>query len=326
MDSYERVNKCPMGAAALATTSFNVDRFKVAELLGFEGLVENSMDAVSARDFAIEVLAGVAVLMADLSRLCEELILWSTAEFGFVDIPDEYASTSSVMPHKKNPVVAELIRAKTGTVYGDLVAALTILKALPMSYNLDLQELTPHLWEACRNASSSLSMAIGMLGSAKFNVERFKEVLSKSQVGATELANLLARELNVPFRRAHKAVGALVRYAEFKGSMLKDLPLSEVKEVLSNALSLPIGLSDEALAKALNPALNVNLYRVTGGPAPIEVKRMLGQRVKRLDDLSAMVKSKRSRIDASLVKLKSLISSMTSRFPPKPAGGGRVEG
>jgi len=311
MDSYRRVNRCPMGAAALATTSFKLDRFRVAELLGFEGLIENSMDAVSARDFAVEVLAGMAVLMTDLSRLCEELILWSTAEFGFVDIPDEYASTSSIMPHKKNPVVAELIRAKAGTVYGSLMAALSILKALPMSYNLDLQELTPHLWEACRNTSSSVSMAVGMLKSIRFNVKRLREVLNRSQVEATELANLLVRSLGIPFRQAHKAVGSLVRYAESKSTLIKDLPLNEVKDVLSRELNRPVKLDDE-LVKVLNPEFNLDLYRVTGGPAPVEVRRMLDQRVRVLSDLSATVKSKRSHISDSLAKLKSLVNSLTS--------------
>ncbi|MEM2936176.1 MAG: argininosuccinate lyase, partial [Candidatus Bathyarchaeia archaeon] len=148
MDAYSRVNLSPMGAGALATTSFKIDRKLVAELLGFDGLLENSVDAVSTRDFVVEVLADLALIMTDLSRFSEEVVLWSASEFSAVELPDEYVSTSSIMPQKRNPVVAELIRAKTAHVYGDLMAVLTILKALPLSYNFDLQEVTPHLWSA----------------------------------------------------------------------------------------------------------------------------------------------------------------------------------
>ncbi|MCX8191192.1 MAG: argininosuccinate lyase, partial [Nitrososphaerales archaeon] len=138
-DAYNRVNISPMGSAALATTNLKIDRELTASLLGFEGLVVNSIDAVSTRDFAVEVISDLSLLMTDLSRMAEELILWSTYEFGIVEIPDEYASTSSIMPQKKNAVVAEMIRSKTSTIYGDLIASLSILNSLPYSYNLDLQ-------------------------------------------------------------------------------------------------------------------------------------------------------------------------------------------
>ena len=144
-DAYARVNLSPLGAAAFASTGFKIDRFRTCQLLGFDGLVENSMDAVSTRDFILEVLADLSIMMVNLSRLAEELILWSTSEFGYLELDNLYASTSSIMPQKKNPDTAELARGKTGSVMGSLMAALSICKGLPLSYNRDLQEVTPHL-------------------------------------------------------------------------------------------------------------------------------------------------------------------------------------
>ena len=164
---YGRVNLSPMGAAAFAGTSVKVDRASVASLLGFDGLVNSSMFAVSSRSFLLETLAVLEILMVDLSKMAEELILWSSVEFGFVELGDEYSATSSIMPQKKNPVVAETIRAKCGSVIGEATAAFTIAKALPNAYNLDLQEMTPHLWRALDDSASSLSLMAGMLTSVK---------------------------------------------------------------------------------------------------------------------------------------------------------------
>ncbi|MEM2541735.1 MAG: argininosuccinate lyase, partial [Candidatus Methanomethylicia archaeon] len=190
---YSRVNISPMGAAALATSSFNIDRFRVAELLGFNGLVENSIDAVSSRDFIAEAVFTLSLIMTNLSSFAEEIILWNTLEFGFINLPDELVSTSSIMPQKRNPVIAELVRAKTGSIYGDLTAILTILKALPLSYNLDLQEATPHLWSACSIVSSTLDVMIDAVLKMKFNTDRLIETVRKGMSAATELANLLVR-------------------------------------------------------------------------------------------------------------------------------------
>jgi len=156
--AFEVSNFCPMGSCALAGTSFPIDRFRVARLLGFKRVLDNTMDAVSSRDFALQAISALAVLMTNLSRMAEELVLWSSTEFGTVEMPEEFAATSSIMPHKKNPVVAEIARAKAGRSIGDLIGALSIIKALPQSYNLDMQDLTPLLWDAVDQARDSVKV------------------------------------------------------------------------------------------------------------------------------------------------------------------------
>jgi len=282
METFSRVNLSPMGACAFATTSFNVDREFVAELLGFNGLVENSIDAVSARDFVVEVLAGFALIMTDLSRIGEELILWSTSEFSTVTLPNEYASTSSIMPQKRNPVVAELLRAKTAHVYSDLIAALTILKALPLSYNLDLQEITPHLWNAYEVTLTSINMASGLLKGLEFDAQRWLELLATDFSTATELADMLVREHDIPFRTAYAVVKKLIQKISSEGKKITDI----TPEILSAAVMEATGKSfqtdRETLHKALDPIESVSVKRVTGGPAPIEVLRMKNEKVKKI--------------------------------------------
>lgn len=282
MNAYSRLNLSPMGAGALATTSFKIDRKFVAELLGFDGLLENSVDAVSARDFVVEVLAGLALIMTDLSRFSEEIVLWSTSEFSAVELPDEYVSTSSIMPQKRNPVVAELIRAKAANVYGDLMAVLTILKALPLSYNLDLQEVTPHLWSACEVTLSSLKMALGLLKGLKFNSQRWFELVSRDFSTATELADMLVREHNLAFRTAHAIVGKLVYKMLSEGRERKDLTPEMLSAAVSEATGAEIQIDKEKFLKALDPLESVKIKDRIGGPSPKEVLRMMKERVKEI--------------------------------------------
>src|SRR5690554_5089044 len=190
-EAYARVDASPLGSAAFASTGFPLDRAYTTRLLGFARPAPNSMDAVAARDFAVEVLSDAAVCMTTASRLCEELVIWSTAFVGFVHINDAYCSSSSIMPQKKNPDVAEIMRAKAGTVAGALIAAMTITKGLPMSYNRDLQELTPHLWRGVEAARESLPLLSGMIGTATFNTERMAAEAGRGFSTATELADVL---------------------------------------------------------------------------------------------------------------------------------------
>lgn len=298
-----RVNQSPMGAAALATTTFKINRLMVAELLGFQGLVENSVDAVSARDFAVEVISDLALMMSDLSRVAEELVLWSSREFGVVDMPDEYVSTSSIMPQKKNPVVAELVRAKTSHVYGDLFASLAIVKALPYSYNLDLQELTPHLWDACDVAISSARMMTGLIDGAKFDAKRLRELVRGDMSTATDLADLLVKELGIPFRLAHQAVGVIVTKAISQGKALEQVSGEEVTGVLKEMLGRDYVISEELLTGALSPRRSVLSRAVAGGPAPAQVRRMILARRRRLHADSKVLASfftRLSRAETSL--------------------------
>ncbi len=186
-ETYVRVNQSPLGAAAFASTGYPINREFTADLLGFDGIVTNTMDAVATRDFALETLANLSILMANTSRLCEELVIWSISFVQFVSLDDAFCSTSSIMPQKKNPDSAEIMRAKTGSVFGAYTAALMIVKGLPMSYNRDLQELTPHIWRGLRDAKESTRLLIDLLASAEFDTARMKEEAGKGFSTATEL-------------------------------------------------------------------------------------------------------------------------------------------
>ncbi len=212
-DSKKRIDVSPLGAAALAGTTFPIDRYKTSELLNFPEVAPNSMDAVSDRDFAVEFVFNSSLLLTHLSRLAEELILWSTSEFGFCVLPDAYCSGSSIMPQKKNPDACELIRGKTGRVYGDLVALLTTLKALPLTYNKDIQEDKEPVFDALDTALGCLTIMAGIMEGITFNRERMAEAAAEPGLAATDLADQLARE-GVPFREAHERIGSLSRDPE----------------------------------------------------------------------------------------------------------------
>jgi argininosuccinate lyase len=223
-----RTNVLPLGSAALAGTTFPIDRAYVAELLDFPMLSANSLDAVSDRDFIIEFLAAASLCMMHLSRLSEELILWSTAEFGFIELPDAFATGSSIMPQKKNPDVPELVRGKSGRVFGHLMGSLTLMKALPLSYNRDLQEDKAALFDAVDTLGDCLEVYIQMLPAIRIHPARMEQAASCGYVNATDLADYLVRQ-GMPFREAHHCVGQAVRYGLERGKELHDLSLSELQ-------------------------------------------------------------------------------------------------
>ena len=230
----ERNNLCPLGSAALAGTPHPINRELVAQQLGFAGVTPNAMDSVSDRDFALEILFNVSVLMTHASRLCEELILWSSQEFGFVTISDAYSTGSSIMPQKKNPDVAELIRGKTGRVNGNLVALLTVMKGLPLAYNKDMQEDKEGVFDSVATALASLEILKQMLKTAKFNEQNMLAMTRRGHLTATDLADYLVREKNVPFRRAHFITGKAVAYAENLGLDLSELNAQQLASVDEN--------------------------------------------------------------------------------------------
>jgi len=216
-DALPRVNEMPLGSAALAGTTFSVDRESVAADLGFATVSENSMDAVSDRDFVVEFACNAAMVMMHLSRLAEELVLWSSQEFSFCTLPDAFCSGSSIMPQKKNPDACELIRGKTGRVYGDLVSILTMLKALPLAYNKDLQEDKEPLFDCVDTVKGCIAIMAAMVPEIEFHAERMLEAASDPGLAATDLADRLARQ-GVPFREAHELVGSLVRESGVSGA------------------------------------------------------------------------------------------------------------
>jgi len=278
-DAYARVNLCPLGAAAFASTGYPINREYTAKLLGFPGLVANTMDAVATRDFALEVLADLAISMTNASRLCEELVIWSSSFVRFVSLDDAFCSTSSIMPQKKNPDTAEIMRAKTGSVSGSLSAATLIVKGLPMSYNRDLQELTPHLWRGVRDARASIRLLTGILASATFDRERMAEEAGRGFSTATDLADALVRTFNIPFRTAHSVVGRAVQ----KGTL--DLAtLDAAAEEVGAGFSLSgKGLTQAQVDEALSVANSLALRKAPGGPAPVATKGAIRERKKQLD-------------------------------------------
>ena len=227
-DARKRVRISPLGAAALAGTTYPVDPGMVAREVGFPEIFANSMDAVADRDFVMEAVFDAAVIMAHLSRLCEELILWANPAFGFVRLPDAFATGSSIMPQKKNPDVAELMRGKTGRVYGDLTALLTLIKGLPLTYNRDLQEDKEPFFDADKTVASSLRLMAAMMAEMGFVPERMLALLRKGFLNATELADYLAAK-GLAFRDAHHVVGRTVAFAEVQGRPLEELTLQELQ-------------------------------------------------------------------------------------------------
>ena len=271
-DTYKRVNLNPLGSAAMTTTSFPINRQLTTDLLGFDAYLENSMDGVSSRDFISETVFDLSALCTTLSKICEELILWSTYEFGIIEMADEYSSTSSIMPQKKNPEVAELARAKSTIVNGELVTILTILKAIPYTYNRDLQEITPHLWNAVKVTQDTLSIVTKMLLSVKFKEDRCLELAGTNFATATDLADIMVREKQIPFRTAHKIVGRIVNEATASGLKEADITSEYIDDIASELGFEKLGLEDDLVQKALNPLENVKMRTVPGGPSPAMVE------------------------------------------------------
>jgi len=298
-DAYLRVNQSPLGAAAFASTGFKIDRQRTGQLLGFEGLVENSMDAVSTRDFILEVLADLSILMVNLSRLAEELVLWSTSEFGYLELDNLYASTSSIMPQKKNPDTAEMARGKTGSVLGSLIAALTICKALPLSYNRDLQEVTPHLWRSLDWARSTARILDGCVSSLQFNLEQLEKSSSAGFSTATEIADSLVRITGMPFRTAHSIVGRIAASGIRPGLA----ELDKITLEMAGYRASERGFSQTDLERALDPRSNVALRANAGGPAPAETERMIKDRWARIAAGEERLAGRRSRVERAREEL-----------------------
>lgn len=229
IDLWKRVNILPLGSGAIAGTTFPLNRERVAQLLKFDGVYENSMDAVSDRDFVLEYESAAALCMMHLSRFCEEIILWSTGEFGFVELDDSLSTGSSMMPQKKNPDFAELVRGKTGRVYGSLFSLLTTMKGLPLTYNKDMQEDKEGLFDVVDTLLGSLNVVTAMVRGWKVNSARMREAAQQGFTNATDVADYLAKR-GLPFREAHEVVGKLVRYCIDKDSHLSALKLDEFRQ------------------------------------------------------------------------------------------------
>ena len=275
-DARKRLNYSPLGSGALAGTTFPLDRAGVAAELGFDGITLNSMDGVSDRDFALEFLANASIIMMHLSRLCEELVLWSSGEFRFIVIDDGYATGSSIMPQKKNPDVAELVRGKTGRVYGDLMGLLTVMKGLPLAYNKDMQEDKEGVFDALDTVNKSLLVMEPMLKTMRVNKDVMAEGAKQGFTNATDLADYLAKK-GVPFREAHEIVGKIVLHCSKAGYGLEDMTLAQYREISP--------VFEEDLFSSITVENCVLARKVPGGPAPEAVLESIEQSQKILEDL-----------------------------------------
>lgn len=265
-DCLKRLNQLPLGSAALAGTSFPVDRAYVAKQLGFCSVTENSMDAVSDRDFMIEVLSALSIISMHLSRLSEQLIIWQSWEFGFIRIDDAFTTGSSIMPQKRNPDVLELVRGKTGRVYGSLMALLTLMKGLPLTYNSDMQEDKPPVFDAIDTVKDCLEVVTPLVGTLKINKAKMFSATGHGYLEATELADHLAKK-GVPFREAHGIVAALVKHCMREGKRFEELRTSELEK-----FSKKFGPD---VRKLLHPENIVKAKISDGGTSPASVEKQI---------------------------------------------------
>ena len=276
-NAYRHVNLCPLGAGALATTSFPINRKQIAAYLGFDAVLENSLDAVGSRDFIVETQSALALLAISLSRFAEDLIIWSSAEFGTIELPDEFTSTSSIMPQKKNPEVLEVIRARASYALGDFLAAAAAIKSLPTTYNLDFQEVTPKLWAVTDNLKASLNIFTALVPNIKV-IGKVEDKAASGFVAATEVANMLVSKYGVAFRTAHKIVGALVKALINSKRTLNDATPALLEKVAQEAAGVKITVKSDDINSCTDLRKIIETYKVQGGPSPKETTRMIAAR------------------------------------------------
>ncbi|MCR5830644.1 MAG: argininosuccinate lyase [Lachnospiraceae bacterium] len=265
-DIHDRMNYCPLGAGALAGTTYPLDREMVAKELGFTGATANSMDSVSDRDYLLEYLSALSIIMMHLSRFCEEIIIWNSNEYRFVNIDDAFATGSSIMPQKKNPDIAELTRGKTGRVYGDLMALLTTMKGIPLAYNKDMQEDKESAFDAMDTVHDCLSVFTGMLSTITFNDAIMRDSAAKGFTNATDAADYLVRK-GVPFRDAHGIIGQIVIYCDNNSKSIEECSLEELKRISD--------VFDEDVYLAISLKTCVEKRMTKGGPGSFAIMEFI---------------------------------------------------
>ncbi len=270
------LNMCPLGAGALAGVTFPIDRHRTADLLGFNKIMENALDAVASRDYAFDITAGLAMTVCDLSRLAEDLYLWNTYEFGFIEIGDEYAEISSIMPQKKNPFVLEHCRGRAGRVFGNVLSLLTTLKGTPFTHSRDVStEVILPVWEALETASSVILIFPGLLKSLKFKTDRMRKIAEENFSAMTDLVDILVKEKGISFRKAHHIVARIVDRMISEEKKPGDITAQIVNEEAVKTIGRTIKLDDSAIRESLLPESCVERRNLPGGPASGEVKRMI---------------------------------------------------
>lgn len=304
---YGRVNKSPLGAGPVGGTGIPVKRERTAELLGFDGLVENSIDATSSRDFVAEYVAALAILMTNLSRLSEDMVIWSSTEFAFIELPDELASPSSVMPQKKNPDILELTRAKAAEVIGNLTAVLTSVKGLATGYGRDLQQLKPIVWRTSETALHAAILVGAAVGGMTVNEENMVNAAKKGHLVALDIAEKLVL-YKMPFRQAHRVVGLLVQSAVKRGKDLSDLTEQEIEQVLTGTGADPNMVFQITEWANISTSLKDRVSK--GSPRLEEQERMIGDRVARVEAYQRDIVGRNSRIAISISELAATVAHL----------------
>ncbi|MEM2086637.1 MAG: argininosuccinate lyase [Archaeoglobaceae archaeon] len=305
LETFKRVNKCPLGSSAFAGTSYKLDRTYVSKILGFDDFLEHSEDSVASRDFIIESVFVCVSVLLNISRICEEIILFAT--LGFIELPDAYSSTSSIMPQKKNPDIAELLRAKCGKLIGLLTSAMTIYKALPFSYNRDFQEMNQILYSALKEAIEALEVFCGMLSKVKFKKEVMRERALEGFTFATELADMLVRDFKVPFRDAHRIIAKLASEENYDPSP---------EDLEKNALELgyTLKIPEEKISEAKDLDKLLERRKTIGATAKEEVERMRSMRRERIMKRRRELKRIKNRVENGLELLFAEIKKIGGNF------------
>jgi len=306
-EAYKRTNLSPLGSGALATTGFPIDRQRTAELMGFDALIENSLDGVSSRDFAQETVATLSILLTNLSRFAMDLILWSTYEYGMVELGDAYSSVSSIMPQKKNPVMAEAIRGSASRIFAHLERIQTVLRALPQGICRDIGE-ADILLEALEEASSIIKVVTGLTSTLIVKIETMKKRAREGFSTATEVADLIVRKRNLSFRTAHRIVGTVVREAIEQQREAEYITTETIDRAAIEVTGRPLGLDERSILEALDPYENVKRRSITGGPAPIEVRRMIEDRTRRISEEEIRSEARIRRLQDAETKLSDAVN------------------
>jgi argininosuccinate lyase len=298
MVAYERTNRCPLGSAALATTGFPINRERVAGLLGFDGIVENSYDAVASRDFLAESASTLAILMTTLSRLAEDFIIWNTFEFSFLNMPEEFSATSSIMPQKKNPIVLEHIKGRAGHVIAAVTSVLTILKGTSFSHN---REIAGEAASAVHNSfglvQGCLEMLYHLFPLLNFNKELMSQCIAYGFSTVTELTDLLVREKGISFRQAHQIIGRVVNELLDRAKGVGELSSAMIDQASREVLGYDLHLTEEDIRKALDPYFNVAIREVVGGPGPQSMETLISHQEEELKQKRNWLSQRRGSLD-----------------------------
>lgn len=311
--AYDQTNVSPLGASALAGTTINIDRQYTADMLGFDKVLENTVDAVSNRDFMLETGFCLTLIMTSLSRMAEDYILWSTQEYGLIELSDEVSDISTAMPQKKNASLFEMVRGKTGTSIGTLLQMLSTVKGLPTGYNQDLQELKHSLWELIDTAKTSIDTSKRIIETARVNKDNMHESAVRNYVTAIDLAEYITQKANISFREAHILVGNIVKELLAEKIMLYDLKANRVNEISKATIGKEVMLPDDELKMAVDPVFSIQRRKGIGNPSPVEVTRMIKERKGLITDIEYSLTTRKEKIETAENKRRTEVNRILGR-------------